>query len=148
MLVRFSLVLNPSCRSRMCEWVGLVHLSSICTPIFFSNLHIFLPFDNFTMGVLRTLNIAPTQLHPNTWVSIQAFRLIYDVLCLHPTPFCFLCYYTSHPVYSVLWHSLSIRSEATSYFFNETGWSRFPLYWTKKPRDFKKWPRPTVSIEC
>jgi len=37
--------------------------------------------------------------------------------------------------------------EATSYFFDETGRSRFPLYWTKKPRDFKEWPRPGGGIE-
>jgi len=40
---------------------------------FFVDLHITLPFDDFTMGVLRTLNVAPTQLHPNSWVALQAF---------------------------------------------------------------------------
>jgi len=33
----------------------------------FSQLHIRLPFDEFTMGLLRFLNVAPTQLHPNSW---------------------------------------------------------------------------------
>jgi len=61
----------------------------------FSDLHVSLPFDNFTMGVFKALNVAPTQLHPNTWTSIQAFRQICDVLRLHPTPSCFLSYYTS-----------------------------------------------------
>ena len=32
----------------------------------FSDLHVALPFDDFTMGVLRALNVAPSQLHPNT----------------------------------------------------------------------------------
>ena len=32
----------------------------------FSDLHVSLPFDIFTVGVLRALNVAPTQLHPNT----------------------------------------------------------------------------------
>jgi len=32
----------------------------------FSDLHVSLPFDKFTMGVLRALNVAPTQIHPNT----------------------------------------------------------------------------------
>jgi len=31
----------------------------------FSQLHVRLPLDNFTMGVLRLLNVAPTQIHPN-----------------------------------------------------------------------------------
>jgi len=32
----------------------------------FSQLYIRLPFEDFTMGVLRLLNVAPTQLHPNS----------------------------------------------------------------------------------
>ena len=41
-----------------------------------SDWHVCLPFDDFTMGVLRVLNVAPSQLHPNSWASLQAFRLI------------------------------------------------------------------------
>jgi len=33
---------------------------------FFADLHINLPFDGFTMGVLRILNVAPTQLQSNS----------------------------------------------------------------------------------
>jgi len=36
----------------------------------FSQLHIRLPFDEFTMRVLRLLNVAPTQLHPNSWAYL------------------------------------------------------------------------------
>jgi len=32
----------------------------------FSQLHVRLPLDDFTMGVLRLLNVSPTQLHPNS----------------------------------------------------------------------------------
>ena len=32
----------------------------------FSDWHVSLPFDSFTMGVHRILNVAPTQLHSNT----------------------------------------------------------------------------------
>jgi len=39
----------------------------------FSQLHMRVPFDDFTMGVLRLLNVAPTQLHPNSWGYPQAF---------------------------------------------------------------------------
>jgi len=42
----------------------------------FSQLHIRLPFDEFTLGVLRLLNVAPTQFHPNSWAYLQAFRLL------------------------------------------------------------------------
>jgi len=36
----------------------------------FTELHVRLPLDEFTMGVLRLLNVAPTQLHPNSWGSL------------------------------------------------------------------------------
>jgi len=42
----------------------------------FSDLHVYLPFDNFTMGVLKALNVAPTQLHPNTWAVTYNPRLL------------------------------------------------------------------------
>ena len=32
----------------------------------FSQLHVRLSLDDFSMGVLRALNVAPTQLHPNS----------------------------------------------------------------------------------
>ena len=42
----------------------------------FSQLHVRLPLDDFTMGVLHQLNVAPTQLHPNSWAYLQAFRVL------------------------------------------------------------------------
>ncbi|QCD79167.1 hypothetical protein DEO72_LG1g2806 [Vigna unguiculata] len=42
----------------------------------FLQLYVKLPFDDFTMGVLGLLNVAPTQLHPNSWAYLQAFRVL------------------------------------------------------------------------
>jgi len=36
----------------------------------FYDLHLALPFDDFTMGVLRELNISSSQLYPNSWASL------------------------------------------------------------------------------
>jgi len=36
----------------------------------FSQLYVRLPFDDFTIGVLRLLNVAPTQLHLNSWAYL------------------------------------------------------------------------------
>jgi len=130
-------------------------------------------FDKFTMGVLRALNVAPTQVHPNTWASLLAFRLLCDAMRFRPTPSSFLCYYGSHPGRLVSWLSLAGRPghvlfdpfavsykrfkerfvkvviwlEATTFFFDRAGRSRFPLNWTSKPKGFKFWPRPTGSEE-
>jgi len=56
----------------------------------FSQLHVRLPLDDFTMGVLRALNVAPTQLHPNSWAYLQAFRILCQSLYLEPAPYAFL----------------------------------------------------------
>ena len=91
---------------------------------FFHDLHITLPFDDFTVGVLRILNVALTQLHPNSWVCLQAFRIIYDIFRIIPTPQSFLFYYKSPPSTPVSWlslpsHSGSVQFAAfnTSYIF-------------------------------
>jgi len=42
----------------------------------FVDLRVTLPFDEFTADVLRFLNLAPTQLHPNSWACLQAFRMV------------------------------------------------------------------------
>jgi len=76
---------------------------------FFFDLHVSLPFAKFTMGVLRALNVAPTQVHPNTWASLQAFRRMCDAMQLRPTPSSFLCYYGSHPGRLAFWLSLAGR---------------------------------------
>jgi len=49
----------------------------------FVKLHVCLPLDEFSMGVLRILNVVPTQLHPNCWGSLQAFRLICKACVLY-----------------------------------------------------------------
>jgi len=52
----------------------------------FSQLYVRLPFDDFTMGVLHLLNVAPTQLHPNNSAYLQAFQVLCRLLYLQPSP--------------------------------------------------------------
>ncbi|RDX64363.1 hypothetical protein CR513_57090, partial [Mucuna pruriens] len=52
-----------------------------------------MPFDE--ADILRALAVAPTQLHPNGWVMIQAFRLVCHCLRLQPKPSLFLSHYTT-----------------------------------------------------
>ncbi|RDX61092.1 hypothetical protein CR513_60705, partial [Mucuna pruriens] len=48
----------------------------------FKDLGVTIPFDAFTVGVLRILEVAPSQLHPNGWAAMKAFR----VVSLSPLP--------------------------------------------------------------
>lgn len=45
----------------------------------FWDFHVSVPFEDFTMGVLRVLNVAPSQFHLNGWAIIHAFQ----ALCLY-----------------------------------------------------------------
>ena len=63
----------------------------------FTDSHVYMPFDEFIMSVFRTVNMALTQLHPNSWVSFQAFRLLVEMLRLNPLPYIYLHYYSSRP---------------------------------------------------
>jgi len=75
----------------------------------FNELHVTIPFNEFTMGVLRILNIAPTQLHPNSWAAFQAFRAICDAFRLMSSPNLFFFYYNSRLTTLVSWLSLTSR---------------------------------------
>lgn len=75
----------------------------------FSQLHVRLPFDDFTMGVLRALNVAPTQLHLNSWAYLQAFRVLCQSLYLEPSPYAFLYFYDTRPRQLTIWLSLISR---------------------------------------
>jgi len=122
------------------------------------NLHVWLPFDEFTVGVLRILNMAPSQLHPNAWTALQAFRFLCRVLGSRSSPVVFLHYYSTRPKKPVSWLSLfgqprigllapyssSFKNYKNTFFrvvVNSLGHSyffcgdtpKFPFYWTRNP---------------
>ena len=72
----------------------------------FSQLYIRLPFDDFTMGVLRLVNVAPTQLHPNSWAYLQAFWVLCKALYLQHSPHFFLYFFDTRPRSPTTWLSL------------------------------------------
>jgi len=122
----------------------------------FSQLHVRLPLDDFNLGVLRALNVAPTQLHPNSWAYLQAFRILCESLYLEPTPYAFLYFYDTRPRRPATWLSLIshpsinrldafsqsfkhfkdgyfkvvIKEGGKSHFLNADGSTKFPFSWT------------------
>ena len=125
----------------------------------FTKLHVQLLLDEFTMGVLRLLNVAPTQLHPNSWGSLQAFRLICKALYLTSTPESFLYFYVTRPRDPRSWVSLVGRAKISLFdgftqsfkkfkdgffrvrvlpagrllYYDDGGRPKFPFYWTSAP---------------
>ncbi|RDX67674.1 hypothetical protein CR513_53420, partial [Mucuna pruriens] len=59
----------------------------------FRNFGITFPFNRFEAEVLRTLNVAPSQLHPNRWVAMQAIQVMCHCLRMEPTTAKFLVHY-------------------------------------------------------
>ena len=51
----------------------------------FKELGLRLPFSDFQMAVLHHLDLAPTQLHPNSFAFIRAFELTCEYLKIGPT---------------------------------------------------------------
>jgi len=129
----------------------------------FSQLHMRLPLDGFTMGVLWALNVALTQLHPNSWAYLQAFRILCQSLYLEPTPYAFLYIYDTRPCRPATWLSLISRPSISrldafsqsfkhfkngyfkvvvkeggkAHFLKANGSTKFPFSWTRNPSRYK-----------
>ncbi|KOM47816.1 hypothetical protein LR48_Vigan07g152000 [Vigna angularis] len=137
------------------------------------DLKVLLPFSDFQMSVLRTLNLAPTQLHPNGWAFMQAFSAICSGLALYPTAAAFLYFFHVQPHPSKPWvsfrtignrHLLNLFNSSYKDFKNHffkvvptetgqqsfyfpTGEAKFPFYWTRDPRKVLSWPKPQMAPE-
>ncbi|KAL2329820.1 hypothetical protein Fmac_017401 [Flemingia macrophylla] len=95
------------CRSDDYPYPDFVFLDTAKFPLpsfyvydcWFRDLEVKLPFDDFILSVLRTLNVAPTQLHPNSWAAMQAFKVLCLSLGVTPMTPLFLHFYSCKPGY-------------------------------------------------
>ncbi|GAU35507.1 hypothetical protein TSUD_155380 [Trifolium subterraneum] len=123
-------------------------------------LNIWLPFTTFEGQMLKTMNIAPNQLHPNSWAFIKAFEVVCRDLEIVPTIGIFFCFFQ---VKHLSPHSLiSLSSQAnrgcfslyasnfkhyrdtfarfrcgegfSDLLFVEFDEPLFPFYWSSSPR--------------
>ncbi|RDX92962.1 hypothetical protein CR513_24842, partial [Mucuna pruriens] len=74
-----------------------------------SKLGVKLPFTHFERAILQALNVAPTQLHPNSWAFVRAFELLCEDLGKAPTLGVFFWFFTVKKTNKVGWTSLSSR---------------------------------------
>ncbi|KOM31885.1 hypothetical protein LR48_Vigan01g144100 [Vigna angularis] len=139
----------------------------------FYDLYLRVPFTTFQMDVLRTLNVAPSQLHPNGWGYMQAFAVLCRALAIRPTVTLFLYFFRCRSVAKRGWVSLisepgnallelylqsyrgfknkffkvSILDSGRRHFFDGEGNPKFPLYWTKEPLRFTSWAEDKMTTE-
>ncbi|RDX80895.1 hypothetical protein CR513_38489, partial [Mucuna pruriens] len=71
------------------------------------DLGVTFPLDRFTAEVLRLVGVAPSQLHPNGWAALQAFKVVCAALTLAPSAPVFLSHYTIRVGKKVGWVSLA-----------------------------------------
>ncbi|PNX74104.1 hypothetical protein L195_g030016 [Trifolium pratense] len=57
------------------------------------NFNLRLPFTKFEALMLRILNVAPNQLHPNSWAFIKAFEVLCSFFGLDPSVGVFFSYF-------------------------------------------------------
>lgn len=73
----------------------------------FKELHIQLLYADFECGMLRTMNIAYVQLHPNNWAFLRSFHIHCTSLKIIPTINKFMYFYQLKMVAKVGWASLN-----------------------------------------
>ncbi|RDX85667.1 hypothetical protein CR513_33109, partial [Mucuna pruriens] len=125
----------------------------------FSKLGLKLPFTTFEQSVLRALNVAPSQLHPNSWAFVRTFELLCEDLGQAPSLGVFFWFFRVKKTAKVGWMSLSSRpnrkllkpflerfkifkdkffkicpgKSRPSFMFDPSGAPLFPFYWTSQP---------------
>ncbi|QCD93718.1 hypothetical protein DEO72_LG5g1794 [Vigna unguiculata] len=97
----------------------------------FSQLHVRLPFDDFTMGVLRALNVAPTQLHLNSWAYLQAFRILRSSISRLDA------FSQSFKHFKDGYFKVVVKEGGEPHFLNADGSTKFPFSWTNNPSRYK-----------
>ena len=66
------------------------------------------PFMEFKYGVLVQMNIAPMQLHPNSWTFVHCFEVLIEFLGEDPSLNVFFSFFQVKGVWKGTWCSLSV----------------------------------------
>jgi len=128
----------------------------------FTRLGLRLPLDPFEKEILTELNASPTQLHPNSWAFVRAFRILFYYPGFTPTLNIFFYFFEFKTSPRKLWTSLNSVGGRGLLSLFQSSYKNFkghfikvrpstevpslleglPLYWASKPR-----PQPTRRSE-
>lgn len=99
-------------------------------------LRVKLPFTSFECSVLKQLNCAPSQVHPNGWAFIRCFQGLMDFLEVKPDLELFFCLFQAKGVWKGVWINLN----------STPGFSVFKLY-KSSFKDFKEMYLKVKSVD-
>jgi hypothetical protein len=128
---------------------------------FIEDFHLFFPFTEFQKSMLSVLNVAPSQLSPNSWSFIRAFELVcygleipepsvavffsfYHVknflphnvvpLSSQPNRGLFYLYSSNYKHYKDTFVRVRGAEHCPSVMYSDDGAPLFPFHWTANPR--------------
>ncbi|GAU48770.1 hypothetical protein TSUD_406130 [Trifolium subterraneum] len=126
-------------------------------------LNLWFPLTYFEDTILRLLNVAPSQFHPNSWAFVKAYELLCYALDLEPSLGVFLSFYhvksltpgrlvsvcaqpnkglfklfaSNFKNYQDSFFLVRYGPELPSLMYDTDGDRLFPFYWTEDPRAIK-----------
>ena len=146
---------------RVCHGKGAVKLEFFYVyACLFHDLGLTVSFANWQMVVLRKIQCAPTQIHPNAWASMQAFEVLCRAAGLTATMPLFLHFYktrltankslftlylASYKGFKIGFFKVAIPDQGRKYIFDEEGRLKFPLYWTVFPPPTDPWAKDRLT---
>ncbi|GAU51337.1 hypothetical protein TSUD_412840 [Trifolium subterraneum] len=74
-------------------------------------LNLWFPLTIFEDTILRLLNVAPSQFHPNSWAFVKGYELLCYALDLEPSLGVFFCFYHVKMKGTILTHLLSAHRD-------------------------------------
>ncbi|GAU40789.1 hypothetical protein TSUD_348860 [Trifolium subterraneum] len=97
-------------------------------------LNLWLPFNSFECQILRVMNIAPCQLHPNSLAFLKAFQIACEC---QPNKGRFSLYASNFKNYRDTFVRFRCREGFPELMFDASGNHLFPFYWLSAPRLIK-----------
>jgi len=97
----------------------------------FKEYDIRFPLTDFKAGMLTTINIAPSQLHPNGWTFLKCFEILCGHLDLKPFMNVFMYFYQVKFGKFIGWVSLSATYDGSLFTLYSSSYKYF------KPKFFK-----------
>lgn len=97
---------------RVCdqEMAGELDQSYMMYMVVLEEFGVKIPLTPFEMDVLKYLNVAPSQIHPNSWAFIRGFEIVCKAFDLEPSVAVFFHFYGTKDINKGTWIAVSAHA--------------------------------------